>query len=45
MYKVDDYWVYKGNVCKVKNNKDYYILISINDSSLVIEVSTNKDMV
>lgn len=45
MYKVNDYVVYKKDVCKIieirKNhlyNKDYYILIPIKDESLKIEL-------
>ena len=45
MYKIEDYVVYKKNVCKITdikknhlNNEDYYIMIPINDSSLKINV-------
>lgn len=45
MFKKDEYVVYKKDVCKIKeikNNKmrgnDYYILIPIDDESLIIDV-------
>jgi len=45
MYQKDDYVVYKRNVCKIKDinknsfsNKDYYILIPIDDNSLTINI-------
>ncbi len=45
MYKVNDYVVYKKDVCKVKeikknslNGKDSYVLIPMDDASLTIEV-------
>ena len=51
MYKVDDYVVYKKDVCKIreiKNNKlngnNYYILIPIDDESLVIDVPVDNRM-
>ena len=51
MYKENDYLVYKKDVCKVRevrknkmNGKDYYILIPINDESLIIEVPTDNRM-
>ena len=51
MYKVNDYVVYKKNVCKVKaikNNKlngiDYYILVPIDDDSLIIDVPVDNRM-
>lgn len=51
MYKENDYLVYKKDVCKVKeikknkiNDKDYYILVPINDESLVIEVPVDNRM-
>ena len=49
MYNIDDYVVYKKEVCKIKsikknhlNNKDYYVLVPINDDSLVIDVPTDN---
>ena len=51
MYKENDYLVYKKDVCKVKeikknkmNGKDYYILVPINDESLIIDVPTDNRM-
>ena len=51
MYKVNDYVVYKKSVCKVKeikNNKlngiDYYILVPIDDDSLIIDVPVDNRM-
>lgn len=50
MFKVDDYVVYKRDVCIVMeikknnfNNEDYYLLAPIDDKSLKIEIpTTNK---
>ena len=43
MYKANDYLVYKKDVCKVRevkknkmNGLDYYILVPIDDDSLII---------
>lgn len=51
MYKVNDYLVYKKDVCKVreiKKNKingiDYYILVPIDDESLIIDVPIDNRM-
>ena len=52
MYNINDYVVYRKNVCKVKeikrkdNDNKYYILVPINDESLKIEVpvSNNKSI-
>lgn len=51
MYKINDYLVYKNDVCKVKNIKkneinglDYYILVPTNDDSLIINVPTDNRM-
>ena len=51
MYKVNDYVVYKKSVCKVKeikNNKlngiEYYILVPIDDDSLIIDVPVDNRM-
>ena len=43
MYNINDYVVYKRDVCKVSdikkiNEKDYYILVPVNDESLTINV-------
>lgn len=48
MYKVNDYIMYKRDVCIIKevkkiNDNDYYILIPVSDNSLTISVPTNKD--
>ena len=49
MYKENDYLVYKKDVCKVKevrknkmNGRDYYILIPMNDESLIIEAPVDN---
>lgn len=51
MYKKNDYLVYKKDVCKVRevrknkmNGKDYWILVHINDKSLIIEVPIDNRM-
>ena len=51
MYKENDYLVYKKDVCKVRevrknkmNGKDYYILIPVNDESLIIEAPADNRM-
>ncbi|MEE3343532.1 MAG: hypothetical protein VZS44_05535 [Bacilli bacterium] len=51
MYKKNDYLVYKKDVCKVKeikknklNGLDYYILVPIDDESLIIDVPTDNRM-
>lgn len=52
MFKLNEYVVYKKDVCIVKeikknyfHNKDYYILESINDKSLKINIPTdNKEL-
>lgn len=51
MYKANDYLVYKKDVCKVKevrkNNMtglDYYILVPIDDDTLIIDVPTDNRM-
>lgn len=51
MYKINDYVVYKKDVCKVKeirsnklNGNKYYILIPIDDESLIIEVPVENRM-
>lgn len=51
MYKANDYLVYKKDVCKVKeikknklNGLDYYILVPIDDDSLIIDVPTDNRM-
>lgn len=49
MYRVGEYVVYKRDVCRVKeikknhlNNKDYYVLIPIDDESLIIDVPVDN---
>ena len=51
MYKANDYLVYKKDVCKVKevrkNNMtglDYYMLVPIDDDTLIIDVPTDNRM-
>lgn len=51
MFKPNDYVVYKRNVCKIKNisqnsfsNKDYYTLISIDDTSLTINIPIENEI-
>lgn len=51
MYKENDYVMYKNDVCKVKqikhnniNDKDYYVLIPIEDESLIIDVPTENKL-
>ena len=51
MYKVNDYVVYKKDVCKVKeirenklNGNCYYVLIPICDESLIIDVPVDNKM-
>lgn len=51
MYKENDYLVYKKDVCKVRevkknrmNGLDYYILIPIDDESLIIDVPADNRM-
>ena len=51
MYKVNDYLIYKRDVCKVKeirknkiNGLDYYILVPISDESLILDVPTDNRM-
>ena len=51
MYQADDYVLYKKNVCKVRevkknkmNGLDYYILVPIDDPSLIIDVPADNRM-
>lgn len=51
MYKINDYVIYKRDVCKVKdirnnkiNGQDYYILVPIDDESLIIDVPVKNRM-
>lgn len=48
MYKINDYLIYKREVCIVKdltkiNNQDYYILENKNDPSLKISLPTKEE--
>ena len=48
MYQINEYVMYKNDVCKVIdithniNNKDYYVLVPISDLSLKINVPVDK---
>ena len=51
MYKVDDYVMYKKDVCKIReirknkiNGNEYYILVPVDDDSLVIEAPIDNRM-
>ena len=51
MHKVDDYVMYKKDVCKIReirkniiNGNDYYILVPVDDDSLVIETPVDNRM-
>lgn len=49
MFNVNDYLVYKRDVCQVKeikeiNNEEYYVLMPVRDKSLCISVPTNNKM-
>ncbi len=51
MYKINDYVIYKRDVCKIKdiknnkiNGQDYYILMPIDDESLIIDVPIDNRM-
>lgn len=49
MYQINDYVIYRKDVCKIKdikekNNVSYYVLIPIDDDSLKIEVPTNNNI-
>lgn len=52
MFKVNDFLIYNKDVCKVKEIKeklfkdiDYYVLESISDSSLKIQIPTTSDKI
>lgn len=52
MFKINDYIVYKKDVCKVKdikqnhlNGLDYYVLESIDDKTLTIEIPSNTEFI
>ncbi len=49
MFKINEYVVYKRDVCKVTgikhrnfNNKDYYVLSPVDDESLTIEIPIKR---
>lgn len=51
MYKIDDYVMYKHDVCKIKDIKEnkingtiYYVMIPLDDDSLIIDVPTENRM-
>lgn len=50
MFKEGSYVVYKQNVCKIKEikhstlrDKDYYVLIPVNDESLIIDLPVDNN--
>ncbi len=48
MYKINDYVIYKREVCKIKNlkkinNQDYYTLENKEDSSLIVSVPVSQE--
>lgn len=51
MFKINDYLVYRKEVCKVteikeyKNDFFYYVITPINDTSLKIEVPTDSSVI
>jgi len=52
MFKIGEYVVYKRNVCKIKeikekhiNNRDYYVLIPIDDETLTIDVPVDNKFI
>jgi len=52
MYKINDYLLYKRQVCIVKeikkklfNDKDYYIITPLDDESLTISVPTDSPVI
>ena len=52
MYNLGDYVVYQKNVYQIKeikekyiNNLDYYILNSVNDNSLTLNIPTNNKLI
>lgn len=49
MYKVNEYVIYRKDVCKIigikeKNNINYYILVPIDDNSLKIEIPIDNNI-
>ena len=46
MYKINDYVVYKRNVCKIKEVKNnLYVLNPIDDESLIITISKDNNSI
>ena len=50
MYKINDYVVYKKDVCKIADIKEkkeelYYILVPISDNSLKIDLPVNNEQI
>lgn len=52
MFKINDYIIYNKDVCKIKEikekfykNMDYYVLISISDPSLKIQIPINSNKI
>ena len=51
MYKIDDYVVYRHDVCKIKDirenkltGKTYYVMTPLDDESLIIDIPTEDKM-
>ena len=51
MFKENDIVVYKREVCRVKeiklnsmNNKEYYVLVPVNDESLIIDIPVDNKL-
>ena len=49
MYKINDYIVYRHDVCKIKKikkikDKDYYVISPIDDNSLIINTPVDNKM-
>lgn len=51
MYNINDYIIYRNEVCKIKeiktnkvNNKDYYVLVPLNDESLIIDTPVDNKL-
>ncbi len=51
MYKINDYVIYKKDICQIKdiknnkmNGQDYYVLIPIEDNSLIINIPVDDKM-
>lgn len=51
MYKIDDYVMYRHDVCKIKDirenkltSKTYYVMTPLDDESLIIDIPTEDKM-